>query len=80
MLGDVVKLQTAQDAACFAGLEGVIKRCSSVRRKVVQHDPNAFGLRIVPVNQVLNLVRELARGQLVGYCRMTPAGVNVVVD
>ena len=53
MLGDVVKLQMALDAAYFAGVEGVVKRCSSVCREVVQHDPNALDLRIVPVNQFL---------------------------
>ncbi len=75
VLGDIVKLQTAQHAAGFCGRKRLVERSRRVGREVVQHEAGALGAGVVDVDKTAQLLGEIdgcaARcdfGHAAGWC------------
>lgn len=77
VLGRVVKLELANDAAGFGRLKRFVKCGWRVRIQIVKGDPNELGIREVQIDQVFHTLSKVGFGTLVGYLNMPPAHMRL---
>ena len=80
VLGGVVELEAAQDAASFGGREGLVEGAGRVGRQIVQHDADALGMGIVDIDEIAHALGEVFGGAPLGDLDVAPGPVDVDAD
>jgi hypothetical protein len=77
VLGREVKLEAAEDPTCFGGIERLVEGCGGMRRQIVEHRADPFGIRVVLVDEIPHAFREVDTGSVVGDLGVSPGPVDV---
>lgn len=77
VLGRVVKFQALQKAARFGRGECVVQRSDGVRRQIVEHHADLFGIGVVLIAKLFHAVREVDVGATVGDFDVPPGSMHV---
>jgi hypothetical protein len=60
--------------------EGFVQVLRTVSAEVIEHDANAFGVRVVAVDEVAHAMGEVDAGSLVGHLDVPPRAVRIDED
>jgi hypothetical protein len=80
MFGDVVELQSAQQASCFLSRECLVERAGGVSGQIIEDDADARGLGEVHVGEVAHAGGEVERSPAGGDLDLAPGPMDIEED
>ena len=77
MLGNIVEFQSAQQASRFAGGKGLVQRAGRMRRQIIHHHRDPFGIGKVHIAEFAHAGGEVLCRTPAGDLHLAPGSMGV---